>query len=179
MHTNNPNWYLGSFCKILVHGMTFCVQVSDAAAKAVYDLLLLVLPEGINAGSWALSKNLLRRICESRVTEIETCPNDCVAFMDCKHPKLSHYQHSHRRCCPTCGADRWLYQADGKKRAAKSIYHFPAGPWLRDLYRDVEIAPYLASDYEDQPAGHVTKSRGWHDKVHPAFPCPMAHMQYV
>jgi hypothetical protein len=147
--------------------------VTDACAKAVYDLLLLLLPPDTNAGSWALSKKLLKKVCESRVVEIDTCPNDCMAFIDCKHPKLSHYQHSHRQCCPTCGSDRWLVRADGKKRAAKTVYHLPVGPWLRDLFRDDDIAPYLASDYEDQPTGHVTKSRGWHDKVHARESCPV------
>jgi hypothetical protein len=141
------------------------VQVSDASAKAVYELLLLLLPKDSNAGSWALSKKLLKNIFESRVVKIQTCPNDCVAFIDCTHEKLAHYKHKHRRCCPVCGADRWLIRADGKKKAAKTVYHLRIGPWLRDLFRDVEVAPYLASDYEDQPPGHVTKSRGWHKKV--------------
>ena len=147
------------------------VQVSDAAAKAVYELLLLLLPKDNNAGSWALSKKLLKKVCESRVVKIETCPNDCVAFIDCKNHKLAHYKHAHRKCCPNCGADRWLTRADGKKRAAKTVFHLPAGPWLRDLFRDVEVAPFLASDYAEQPPGHVTKSRGWHDKVHATVLC--------
>jgi hypothetical protein len=132
----------------------------------VYELLLLLLPHDNNAGSWALSKTLLKKVCDSRVVKIQTCPNDCIAFIDCKHPKLSHYQHSHRTCCPTCGADRMLTRADGRKKAAKTVYHLPVGPWLNDLFRDSEIAPYLSSDYADQPPGHVTKSRGWHAKVH-------------
>ena len=48
------------------------VQVSDAAAKAVYELLLLLLPPDNNAGSWSLSKKLLKKVCESRVMKIET-----------------------------------------------------------------------------------------------------------
>ena len=107
------------------------------------------------------------------MVKIETCPNDCVAFIDCKHHKLSHYKHEHRQCCPTCGADRWLTREDGKKRAAKTVYHLPVGPWLRDLFRDAEVAPFLAWDYVEQPPGHVTKSRGWHVKVHAAASCYM------
>jgi hypothetical protein len=147
-------------------------KVTDAAAKSVYTLLLMLLPADANAGSWALSKRLLKKVCESRVVKIDTCPNDCVAFIDCKHHKLRHYQHSHRSCCPTCGADRWLTRADGKKKSAKVVFHLPAGPWLRDLFRDSEVAPFLASDYEEQPQGHVTKSRGWHKKV-------CAHVKYL
>ena len=149
------------------------MQIKDAAAKAMYKVLLLLLPKDNNAGSWHVSNNLLKQVCENRVVKIETCPNDCVAFIDCKHPKLRHYQHAHRRCCPKCGADRWLTRKDGKTKAAKTAYHLPAGPWLRDLFRDVEVAPFLASDYKEQPPGHVTKSRGWHEKVHAAVLCSM------
>ena len=159
-------------CSPSRHYHVLLLQVTDAAAKAVYELLLLLLPTDNNAGSYSLSKNLLKKVCESRVVKIETCPNDCMAFIDCKHPKLSHYQHAHRQCCPTCGSDRWLTTEDGKKRAAKTVYHLPAGPWLRDLFRDTEVAPYLASDYADQPPGHVTKSRGWHTKVRAVVSCP-------
>jgi hypothetical protein len=148
------------------------VQVSDAAAKGVYKLLLLLLPPDNNAGTWAMSKKLLKKVCENRVVQIETCPNDCVSFIDCKHPKLAHYKHAHRKCCPKCGSDRWLTKPDGTKRAAKTVYHLPVGPWLSDLFADSDVAPYLASDYEDQPPGHVTKSRGWHDKVPLLFRVP-------
>jgi hypothetical protein len=51
-------------------------KVSDAAARAVYDLILLLLPSDNNAGSFALSKKLLANICKTRVVKIETCPND-------------------------------------------------------------------------------------------------------
>jgi hypothetical protein len=163
-HSINPDITLGELLLVYFEWMSVH-KVTDAAAKAVYNLLLMLLPPDTNAGSWSLSKKLLRKVCESRVVKIETCPNDCVAFIDCKHHKLRHYQHSHRSCCPKCGADRWLTRADGRKRSAKVVYHLPAGPWLRDLFRDSEVAPFLASDYAQQPPGHVTKSRGWHKKV--------------
>jgi hypothetical protein len=143
----------------------FYFQVSDACAKAVYSLLLLLLPVDTNAGSWALSRALLKKICESRVRKIDTCPNDCIAYIDCKHPKLAHYKHAHRRCCPVCGADRWVVLPDGTKRTAKEVYHLPIGPWLHDLFRDEEMAPYLDSETSEQPPGHVSKSRGWHEKM--------------
>ena len=139
--------------------------MTDACAKAVYGLLLTILPKDSNAGSWALSKNLLAKVCESRVVKIETCPNDHVAFIDCKSPKLAHYKHSHRTCCPVCGADRILTLPNGKTRAAKIIYHLPIGPWLRDLFLNIELAPFMDSDHGVKPTGHVTKSRGWHEKV--------------
>ena len=145
--------------------MRYPHQVTDACAKSVYKLLLTLLPKDSNAASWALSKSLLKKVSEQRVRSIQTCPNDHVAFIDCIHPKLAHYKHAHRNCCPVCGADRMVTLANGKKRAAKTVYHLPIGPWLHDLFRDVEIAPYLASDSTDKPPGHATKSRGWHKKV--------------
>jgi hypothetical protein len=170
----NPDITLGELLLVYFEWMSVH-KVTDASAKAVYDLLLLLMPADNNAGSWALSKQLLKKVCKTRVRKIETCPNDHVAYIDCKHPKLSHYQHSHRTCCPVCGADRILTRADGKERAAKTIYHLPIGPWLRDLFRDVDVAPFLASDYAEQPPGHVTKSRGWHEKVHTPVSCPVLH----
>jgi hypothetical protein len=140
-------------------------KISDACAEAVYSLLLTILPPDSNAASWRLSKKLLKQVCTVRVKKIETCPNDHIAFIDCKSPKLAHYQHSHRTCCPICGADRWLTLADGTVRAAKTVYQLPVGPWLRDLFRDEEIARLLDVEVSVHPPGHVTKSKGWFDKV--------------
>jgi hypothetical protein len=142
-------------------------KATNASARAVYSLLLLVLPKDSNAGNYALSQKMLRKILETRVQLIEICPNDHVAFIDCQHPTLAHYQHAHRTCCPVCGCDRRLYLEDGsgRTRAAKTVYHLPIGPWLRDLFRDKEVAAYLDSALSNKPAGHVTKSRGWHEKV--------------
>jgi hypothetical protein len=150
-------------------------QVTDACAKAVYSLLLTILPQEATAGSWAVSKAMLKKVCETRMKTIETCPNDHIAFIDCKHPKLAHYQHYHRTCCPVCGADRILTLPNGKTRAAKTIYHLPIGPWLRDLFRDEEIAPLLAADASTKPPGHVSRSRGWHAKVC-GFVCPLSRL---
>ena len=130
-------------------------------------MLLTLLPVDANAASWALSKSLLRKVTEQRVRKIETltCPYDHVAFIDCVHPKLAHYKHSHRTSCPVCGCDRRITLNNGKSRAAKTVYHLPIGPWLQDLFRDAEIARYLPSDSTTKPPGHVTKSRGWNRKV--------------
>jgi len=140
-------------------------QVTDACAKAVYSLLLTLLPEDGNTGTWAVSKAMLKKVCETRMQRIETCPNDHIAFYDCKSSKLADYQHSHRTCCPVCGADRWLRLANGRTRAAKTIYHLPVGPWLRDLFRDEELASKLDSEATSKPPGHTSKSHGWHAKV--------------
>jgi hypothetical protein len=164
----NPDIRLGEMLLLYFEWMSV-FKVSDACAQAVYRLLSLLLPDEANAGSWAVSKKLLKQVCEARVRKIETCPNDHIAFMDCKSPKLVHYQHSHRSCCPVCGADRWLTNLAGKVRAAKTVYFLPVGPWLRDLFRDADVAKHLDTDAALQPTGHVTKSTGWFKKVHVLF----------
>ena len=160
----NPDITLGELLLVYFEWMSVH-KVTEASAKAVYTIMLTILPKDSNAGSWAKSKALLKKICDTRAQKIDTCPNDHIAFYDCQSPKLSHYKHSHRRSCPVCGADRWLYGPNGKRRAAKTVYHLPVGPWLRDLFRDPELAKYLNSEVGTKPPGHVTKSRGWYDKV--------------
>ena len=160
----NPDITLGELFLLYFEWMSVH-KVTDACAKGVYTLMLLILPKETNAASYAISKGLLKKICEGRVKKIETCPNDHIAFIDCKSPKLAHYQHSHRRCCPVCGADRWLTLASGKVKAAKTVYHLPVGPGLQDLFRDREIAPFLDVTASPKPPGHVSKYKGWHEKV--------------
>ena len=140
-------------------------QATDASAKAVYNILLLILPRDANAGSWNVSKRLLKQVCDARVQKVETCPYDHIAFIDLKHPKMQWYKHAHRTCCPVCGKDRYLTLPNGRRKPAKVIYHLPIGPWMKDLFRDEEVAHHLDVDETEKPPGHVTKSKGWHDKV--------------
>lgn len=63
-------------------------KVTDACAKSIYTLLSTLLPKNSNAGSWNTAKALLDSIYDRSVVAIEICPNDCIAFYDCKHPKV-------------------------------------------------------------------------------------------
>jgi hypothetical protein len=104
-------------------------KVTDACAKAVYTLLHTLLPEDSNSGTWGTARKMLDAIYKQTVQTIEICPNDCIAYYDCKHPTMQHYKHAHRTHCPTCGSDRHLVDADGNRRAAKTGYYLPCGTY--------------------------------------------------
>lgn len=55
----NPDITLGELLLVYFEWMSVH-KVTDAAVKAVYNLLLLLLPADTNAGSWSLSKKLLK-----------------------------------------------------------------------------------------------------------------------
>ena len=96
----------------------FAFKVTDACAKAVYVLLETLMPSDTNIGSWPQLKSALESVTKNSCEEIDICPNDCIAFISCKHPKLAYYKHAHRTWCPYCGSDRYL-QVDGVQRSAK------------------------------------------------------------
>jgi hypothetical protein len=139
---------------------------SDASGKAVYALLKTLVPPDANAGTWGTAQKLLTAIYNQSVVAVDLCPADCVAFYNCKHPKMAHYQHAHRTHCPKCGLDRKITHRDGSVRSAKVGYYLPCGSWFRDLFKIDGLASELSQDAAGQrPDGHVTKSRGWHKKV--------------
>jgi hypothetical protein len=140
-------------------------KLSDAAAKAIYTLMELCLPPDSNSASYQQSKNMLDQIHTQRVIKVDLCPKDCIAYINCKHPKLAHYKHYHRTHCPACGADRKI-TVNGKTRAAKTGYFLPLGPYLRDCFKQDHMANERSqTDGPTQPPGHVSKSTGWHKKV--------------
>ena len=79
--------------------------------------------------------------------------------------QMAHYRHAHRKWCPFCGFDRILRLKDGTTRAAKTGYYLPCGTWFRDLFKNKELSAELSGGCEERPPGHVTHSRGWHEKV--------------
>jgi hypothetical protein len=140
-------------------------NVSDATAKAVYTFINTILPDGSNSGTWSQAKALLEDTHRQRVTAVDLCPNDCIAYIDAQHPKLKHYQHHHRSWCPVCGFDRYLL-VDGQQVAAKVGYYLKIGPWLRDMFQSDELAKdRTQSSGTPQPPGHVSHSRGWQEKL--------------
>jgi hypothetical protein len=139
--------------------------VTDACARGVYTILNAMVPPGSNSGTWTHAKQLLENIHEQRVLPVDLCPNDCIAYYDCKHPKLQHYQHSHRTFCHKCGADRYLTIGE-KTKPAKRGYHLPVGPWLRDGFASAEFQNERSfNSGTEQPPGHVSHSMGFYDKV--------------
>jgi len=141
-------------------------KVTDACAKSAYALLSALLPADANGGSWGTARKMLEAIYDQSVVCVDLCPNDCIAYYDCKHPTMAHYKHAHRTYCPDCGADRHLTHKDGTTRAAKTGYYLPCGTWFRDLFKIDGLGKELSTDASTRrPVGHVSRSRGWNKKV--------------
>lgn len=73
-------------------------KVTDACAKSVYTLFSTLLPADANGGSWAGAQKLLKAIYDQSVVSVELCPNDCVAFYNCKYAchRCPHDLHTNR-----------------------------------------------------------------------------------
>ena len=161
--TEPPDILLAELVSLFTEWM-FAFKVSDACAKAVYLLLKTILPENANIGQWPQLKRTLEAVTDSTCTEIDICPNDCIAYYDCKHPKLAFYKHAHRTFCSVCGADRYVTH-EGVTRSAKRGFYFPLASYLRGLFSSDELRAHLPWDAGNPPAGHTKRSYGWHKKV--------------
>jgi len=142
----------------------FAFKVTDACAKAVYVLLETLMPSDTNIGSWPQLKSALESVTKNSCEEIDICPNDCIAFISCKHPKLAYYKHAHRTWCPYCGSDRYL-QVDGVQRSAKRGFYFLLRNYFQGLFNSDELAAHLPWAAGKRISGHVKQSYGFHKKV--------------
>ena len=142
----------------------FAYKVTDACAKAAYKMFQTLVPPSSNIGSWPELKKALEYLNQEACVEIDLCPNDCIAFIDCKHPKLAHYKHAHRDWCPVCGADRRL-TVNGQIRSAKKGYYFPMAKHLQGLFDSEELVDLLPWDAGESRSGSIKRSYGWHKKV--------------
>jgi hypothetical protein len=86
-------------------------------------------------------------------------------ILTCTYAQMAHYRNAHRLWCPRCGSDRTLRLENGTTRAAKTGYYLPCGTWFRDLFKNKELSAELSGGGDERPAGHVSHSRGWHQKV--------------
>jgi hypothetical protein len=126
---NTPDILLAELIALYSEWM-FAFKVTDACAKAVFMLLHTLLPEDANIGSWPQLKRALETVTIRSCVPIDLCPDDCIAYIDCKHPKLAHYQHAHRTWCPHCGKDR-RRTVDGVTRSVKRGFYFPLRPYFQ------------------------------------------------
>ena len=99
-------------------------KVTDACSKNVYNLLHLLLPADADTPKWSRLKTMLEHVFNQNVIAVDICPNDCISYVDAKHPSLSDYKHSHRTKCNKCGEARFI-NINGKKVPAKRGYYFP------------------------------------------------------
>ena len=68
--------------------------------------------------------------------------------------------------CPVCNTGRYVVDpTDNKLRPAKVIFFFPIAPFVRSLFSRPDMVPHLYTDADGMPEGHVTRSRGFEQKV--------------
>jgi hypothetical protein len=167
-----PDIILGELLLIYFEWMS-AHKVTDACAEACATMMGQLMPPGANGLKWQGAQKLLTAIYNHTVVSVDICPNDCISYYDCKHPKMAHYKHAHRTWCPRCGADRKLTHKDGTIRSAKKGYYLPCGTWLRDLFKIPDLAKELNTETaSSRPPGHASASRGWKQKVTPPPPAP-------
>jgi hypothetical protein len=94
-------------------------KVTDAAASTMWEIVTLMMPEGVDPPTWHQIKRALKKAEAGMVSRIHVCVNDCIAFWNSKHLPES-YRHEHRTKCPVCNEDRYVTDpADGNQRARK------------------------------------------------------------
>ena len=139
-------------------------KIHDTGAEDIWRRLRLFLPT-VAMPTFEEARNLVKKHKAMRIQRIEICTNDCIAYWDCKNiPEMSDYKHSHRSKCPECNEPRWVSKG-GRLMPRKVVYFTPIGPWLQDLYRRTDLVPFLFSDADGHPEGHITRSRGYKQKV--------------
>ena len=99
--------------------------------------------------------------------KIEICRNDCIAYYDTIHLSGQFAsKNSHRTKCPICDASRYVTDPKtGRVLPAKSMFHFQLKSYVRSLYNRPDLSAHLWHDCGDNPEGHVTRSRGFRQKV--------------
>ena len=69
----NPDISLGEVLLLYFEWMSVH-KVTDACAQAVYTIMITILPKDSNVSSWAKSKALLKKICDTRTQKIGNLP---------------------------------------------------------------------------------------------------------
>jgi hypothetical protein len=165
-HVNDPqnDIILGELVMMFYEIMS-AYNLTDESCKKFFDLINTILPENSNKSSFAEAKSHLERAHKSRVIVVPLCPNDCIAYINCQHPTLAHYKHDHRTFCHVCKEERYI-TINGKRQNRKVGYYLPMGKWLRDIFASKELETERDQHTGmPQPPGHVSHSKGWHDKV--------------
>ena len=164
---DRPGELTGAHVTLILLDWMSSQKVSDAAARAVWSMVSALLPEDAEMPSFYSVKQRLRKYEDQAVRRIEICPNDCIAYYNTEHLTGAHAQrHVHRSRCPVCATPRYVTDPKtGRTLPAKSMYHFPLAPFVRALHDRPELAKHLWHDCGDNPEGHVTRSRGFRQKV--------------
>jgi hypothetical protein len=163
-----PKILIGELLLIFFEWM--CVhKPSNECARAVHTMISLLAPPGAsNMPGWAEVHSMLDIVYNNVVVEVDICPNDCIAFVDAKHPKLQEagYMHAHRSSCPRCGAARYKREDEpGHKVPVKKGYYFPIDTFVSTIFRDEKTYENRQHTTGQFPPGNVRHSRGFYEKV--------------
>ena len=122
-------------------------------------------------------KAMLDAVYDHNVTTVHICPNDCIAFWDATHPKLTAhvgespehsngYLHAHRSSCPKCQADRYI-TIEGREVPAKVGYFFDPDGYMTGIFRDTDPKKeeFRRAFFGTHNTGHTSRSRGYHRKM--------------
>ena len=144
-------------------------KITDAGTEDMWRRLRLFVPN-VDTSTFETAKNLVKKHKDMSIQRIDICKNDCIAYWDCENiPEMKEtYRHSHRTRCPVCGEPRYV-KRNGVLLPRKVVYFTPIKHYLADLYRRTDLVPYLCSEADGHPEGHVTRSRGYKSKV--SFMC--------
>jgi hypothetical protein len=140
-------------------------KLTDSAARDLWRLLKVMLPEVVELPSFRALKRILVNAEASYVRRYDLCPNDCIVYYDSTH-LMEPYRHAHRFNCPVCSVSRYVTDpADGAVKPAKTLYLFPMAAYVRSLFGRPELVPYLLHDTEQGVEGHLLRSRGFQTKI--------------
>ena len=140
-------------------------HVTKVCARQMHAMLSMLLPtKAADTMKWAKITSLLKHVYENNVRTVDICPNDCIAYVNCKHDSLEDYRHAHRTKCPKCNTDRRVL-VKGKMRAAKVGFYFPVDSYLCNIFKSDDLAEYVQNDVGKFPSGHIRHSAGWYEKV--------------
>lgn len=155
---------------LLTYFEWMCVhKPTNECARAVHAMISMVAPPGsTNMPAWSDITGMLDIVYKNAVIEVDICPNDCIAFVDSKHPTLvaAGYEHAHRTSCPKCGAARYKPEtASGHQVPVKRGFYFPIDTFITNIFRDEQTQGCRRHDMGEFPPGHVRRSQGFWEKV--------------
>jgi ssDNA-binding Zn-finger/Zn-ribbon topoisomerase 1 len=140
-------------------------RVKKVCARQMHAMLSMLLPtETADLMKWSKITSMMQHVYDHNVQTVDLCPNDCIAYVNCKHETLKGYQHKHRTKCPKCNTNRHIV-VKGKKRAAKVGFYFPLNGYLCNIFKSDDLAEFAKNDVGKFPSGHTRHSAGWYEKV--------------
>jgi hypothetical protein len=140
----------------------------DKSAEDVWNMMKAMLPPEAPLATFNELRAVLLNHMNKTVTKVHYCPNCCItAYHDCVSPDLHWHQHSGLDKCPRpeCGGNRYIENEKGELVPRAVFYYLPLGNFVRDLFNQADLVPFLLQDMDKHTHGSVQRSRGWKAKV--------------